>query len=208
MRGLSPSHHVEPSTRNNQPPQPSRDASHLLPQGEKGVSGHLILVGQVGGAFGVRGEVKITAFTADAMALVGYSPLLKADGSVGLTLTGARPDKKGIVARAREIATKEQADALRGLKLFVPRERLPEPDEDEFYLSDLIGLEVRDDSQAVLGKVRSVPNFGAGDLLEVAPAAGGQTWFLAFTRDTVPELHIADGWLLVRVPADDDTEVD
>ena len=172
------------------------------------MSGHLILVGQVGGAFGVRGEVKITAFTADAMALVGYSPLLKADGSVGLTLTGARPDKKGIVARAGEIATKEQADALRGLKLFVPRERLPEPDEDEFYLSDLIGLEVRDDSQAVLGKVRSVPNFGAGDLLEVAPAAGGQTWFLAFTRDTVPELHIADGWLLVRVPADDDTEVD
>ena len=168
----------------------------------------LILVGQVGGAFGVRGEVKITAFTDDAMALVGYSPLLKADGTVGLTLTGARPDKKGIVARAREITTKEQADALRGLKLHVERDRLPEPDEDEFYLTDLIGLEVRDASGTVLGKVRSVPNFGAGDLLEIAPAAGGQTWYLAFTRTTVPELHIADGWLFAAPPADDDTEVE
>jgi 16S rRNA processing protein RimM len=168
----------------------------------------LVLVGQVGGAFGVRGEVKITAFTGDAMALVGYSPLLKADGSVGLTLTGARPDKKGVVARAREITTKEQADALRGLKLFVPRERLPEPDEDEFYLTDLIGLEVRDADGTVLGRVRSVPNFGAGDLLEVAPAVGGQTWYLAFTRDTVPELHIADGWLMAAPPAEDETEVE
>ena len=169
---------------------------------------NLILVGQVGGAFGVRGEIRITAFTADPLTLVGYSPLLKADGSIALTLTGARPDKKGIVARAREITTKEQVDALRGLKLHVPRDRLPEPDEDEFYLSDLIGLEVRDVSSAVLGKVRSVPNFGAGDLLEIAPAGGGQTWYLAFTRATVPELHIADGWLVVQPPTVDETEVE
>ena len=169
---------------------------------------NLILVGQVGGAFGVRGEVKITAFTGEAMALVAYSPLLRSDGSVGLTLTGARPDKKGVVARAKEITTKEQADALRGLKLFVPRERLPEPDEDEFYLSDLIGLEVRDASGAALGRVKSVPNFGAGDLLEITPSAGGQTWYLAFTRTTVPELHIAGGWLLAAPPAEDETEVE
>jgi len=169
---------------------------------------NLILVGQVGGAFGVRGEVKITTFTGEAMALVAYSPLLRSDGSIGLTLTGARPDKKGVVARAKEITTKEQADALRGLKLFVPRERLPEPDEDEFYLSDLIGLEVRDASGATLGRVKSVPNFGAGDLLEITPATGGQTWYLAFTHHTVPELHIADGWLLVAPPAEDETEVE
>lgn len=164
------------------------------------MSDTLILVGQVGGAFGVRGEVKITTFTEDPLALVGYSPLLRADGSVALTLTGARPDKKGLVARAKEIVTKEDADALRGLKLHVLRDRLPAPDEDEFYLTDLIGLEVRDAAYEVLGKVRDVPNFGAGDLLEVAPALGGQTWFMAFTRETVPELHIADGWLLVVRP--------
>lgn len=172
------------------------------------MSEKLVLVGQVGGAFGVRGEVKITAFTGDAMALLAYSPLLRADGSVGLTLTGARPDKKGIVARAKEIATKEQADALRGLKLHVPRERLPEPDEDEFYLTDLVNLEVRDASSDVLGKVKSVQNFGAGDILEIAPAGGGQTWYLPFSKAAVPELHIADGWLLAEIPADDDTEVE
>ena len=172
------------------------------------MSEKLVLVGQVGGAFGVRGEVKITAFTGDAMALLAYSPLLRADGSVGLTLTGARPDKKGIVARAKEIATKEQADALRGLKLHVPRERLPEPDEDEFYLTDLVNLEVRDASGEVLGKVKSVQNFGAGDILEIAPAGGGQTWYLPFSKAAVPELHIVDGWLLAEIPADDDTEVE
>ena len=160
----------------------------------------LILVGQGGGAFGVRGEVRITSFTAEPTALLTYGPLLKADGSVALTLTGGRPDKKGVVARAKEIATKEEADAMRGLKLHVPRDRLPEPEEDEFYLTDLIGLEIRDAAGAVLGKVRSVPNFGAGDILEVAPAGGGQTWYLPFTRDAVPELHIADGWLLAVPP--------
>lgn len=162
----------------------------------------LILVGQVAGGFGVRGEVRITAWTADPMALLSYGPLLRADGSVGLTLTSARPDKNGVVGRAREIATREQADALRGLKLHIRRDRLPEPDEDEFYLTDLIGLEARAPGGAVLGTVKSVQNFGADDMLEIAPAAGGPTWYLPFTRDAAPELHIADGWLLAVRPTE------
>ncbi len=109
----------------------------------------LILVGQIGGGFGVRGEVRVTAFTADPLALTAYGPLLRADGSVALTLTSTRPDKNGVVGRAKEVATKEQADALRGLKLYVPRDRFPEPEEDEFYLADLIGLEVRDIAGAI-----------------------------------------------------------
>ncbi|HYD28398.1 ribosome maturation factor RimM [Brevundimonas sp.] len=165
-------------------------------------NGKLILVGQVAGGFGVKGEVRVTAYTADPMALLSYGPLLRADGSVGLTLTSARPEKSGVVGRAKEIATKEQADALRGLKLHVPRDRLPEPDEDEFYLTDLVGLEARDPAGTVLGTVRSVQNFGADDMLEIAPAAGGPTWYLPFTRDAVPELHIADGWLLAVRPAE------
>ena len=160
----------------------------------------LILVGQVAGAFGVRGEVRVTAYTADPMALVAYGPLLRADGSVGLTLTAARPDKAGVVGRARGIASKEQADAMRGLKLFVPRDRLPEPDEDEFYLTDLIGLDARDPDGMTLGRVKSVQNFGASDMLEIAPAEGGPTWYLPFTREAVPSLHIADGWLLAVRP--------
>lgn len=162
----------------------------------------LILVGQVGGGFGVRGEVRVTAFTADPLALTAYGPLLRADGSVALTLTSARPDKNGVVGRAKEIATKEEADALRGLKLHVPRDRFPEPEEDEFYLADLIGVEARDTSGAVMGTVRSVQNFGADDMLEIAPAAGGPTWYLPFTRDATPELHLADGWLLAVPPTE------
>ena len=160
----------------------------------------LVLVGQVAGGFGVRGEVRVTAWTADPMALLAYRDLLRADGSPGLTLLSARPDKNGVVGRAKEIATKEQADALRGLKLFVPRDRLPEPEEDEFYLTDLIGLEARDPTDGVLGRVKSVQNFGASDMLEIAPAAGGPTWYLPFTREAAPELHIAEGWLRVVRP--------
>jgi 16S rRNA processing protein RimM len=160
----------------------------------------LILVGQVGGGFGVRGEVRITAFTADPLALTAYGPLLRADGSVGLTLTSARPDKIGVVGRAKEIATKEEADALRGLKLHVPRDRFPEPEEDEFYLADLIGLQARDGDNAVIGTVKAVQNFGADDMLEIAPAAGGPTWYLPFTRDAVPEVRSADGWLRALRP--------
>ena len=162
----------------------------------------LVLVGQVAGGFGVKGEVRVTAWTADPMALLSYGPLLRADGSAGLTLTSARPDKNGLVGRAKEIATKEQADALRGLKLFVPRDRLPEPEEDEFYLTDLIGLEARDPAGTALGRVKSVQNFGAGDMLEIAPAAGGPTWYLPFTREAAPELHIADGWLTAVRPSE------
>lgn len=160
----------------------------------------LIQVGQVAGGFGVRGEVRVAAYTADPMALLAYRDLLRADGSVGLTLTSARPDKNGVVGRAKEIATKEEADALRGLKLFIPRDRLPEPEEDEFYLTDLVGVEAREPDGTVLGTVKSVPNFGASDMLEIAPAAGGPTWYLPFTRDAVPELHLADGWVLVVRP--------
>jgi len=162
----------------------------------------LILVGQVGGGFGVKGEVRVTAFTADPLALTAYGPLLRADGSVGLTLTSARPDKNGVVGRAREIATKEEADALRGLKLHVPRDRFPEPEEDEFYLADLIGLQVRDADDTVIGAVKTVQNFGADDMLEITPAAGGPTWYLPFTRDAVPEVRPADGWLRAIPPAE------
>jgi len=162
----------------------------------------LILVGQVAGGFGVRGEVRVTAYTADPAALTAYGPLLRADGSPGLTLSATRATKDGIIGRATEIETKEQADALRGLKLHVSRDRFPEPEDDEFYLADLIGLEVRDSDGLVLGTVRAVQNFGADDMLEISPARGGQTWYLPFTRACVPDVHPADGWLLAVPPVE------
>ncbi len=161
-----------------------------------------ILVAQIGGAFGVKGEVKITAYTADAQSLKAYSPLLDAKGNPALTILSARPDKHGLVAKVKELTTKEEADAARGRKLYIHRDQLPEPDEDEFYLTDLIGLEGRDPEGKVLGKVKSVQNFGADDMLEIAPAEGGPTWYLPFTKAAVPEIHTKDGWLLVVKPTE------
>lgn len=165
---------------------------------------NLIEIARVAGSFGVRGEVRVSAYSDDPLALKKYGPLKKADGSVALTLTSARlhkPGKEGagLVVRAAEVETKEQADALRGLRLFVERAALPKPAEDEFYLADLIGMQARDGSGAVLGVVKAVQDFGAGDILEIAPPAGA-TWYLPFTREAVPEVHVGEGWLLAVRP--------
>ena len=166
------------------------------------MSSDLIQVGRVAGAFGVRGEVRITSFTADPAALLDYKTLLREDGSPGLTLSAGRPAKGGVVARAAEVTTREQAEALRGLKLFIARADLPPPDEDEFYVTDLIGLAVVTAGGERLGTVKAVQDFGAGDLLEITPPEGGATWYLPFTREAVPEVRIADG-KVVAVPPEE-----
>ena len=156
------------------------------------MSDALILVGRVAGAFGVRGEIRITSFTADPMALVDYKTLLREDGTPGLTLMGGRVAKGGVVVRTKEIETREQAEAARGLKLYIPRGLLPDPeDEDEFYVTDLVGLDVVSVEGEPLGRVKSVHDFGAGDLLEIEPAQG-PSWWLPFTREAVPEVSLAD----------------
>ncbi|MDO8410347.1 MAG: ribosome maturation factor RimM [Phenylobacterium sp.] len=159
----------------------------------------LIQVARVAGAFGVRGELRITTFTEDPMSLAAFKALLRQDGSPALTLTSARPVKGGVVARAKEIETREQAEAARGLALFIPRDVLPAPEEDEFYLTDLIGAVVETPQGERLGEVKSVQDFGAGDLLEVQPASG-PSWWLPFTRDNVPEVKLAEGRLIAIPP--------
>lgn len=160
----------------------------------------LIQVGRVAGAFGVKGEVRITTFTAEPLALVDYKTLLREDGSPALTLVGGRAAKGGVVVRAKEIETREQAEAARGLKLYIPRAVLPEPDdEDEFYVADLIGLDVVSLEGDLLGRVRSVRDFGAGDLLEVAPPAG-ESWWLPFTKEAVPEVQMDAGRIVAIRP--------
>lgn len=160
----------------------------------------LLQVARVTGAFGVRGEVRIGTFTEDPMALLQYRRLLRADGSPGLTIVSARPAKGGVIARCKEIETKEQADALRGLRLHVPRSALPETDEDEYYLADLVGLAVVTPEGESLGVIKSVQDFGAGDLLEVDARDGSPTWYLSFTRDAVPEVDIAGGRVVAIRP--------
>ena len=161
----------------------------------------LILVGRVAGAFGVKGELRITAYTEDPAALLRYRDLRGEDGRPALTLLSGRPAKGGLVATAREAASREAAEALRGLELYLPRNALPAPDEDEFYLADLIGLRVVDPAGTPLGRVKSVQNFGAGDLLEIEPPLG-QAWWVSFTRDTVPQVRLDDGLVVVVRPTE------
>ena len=163
----------------------------------------LILVGRVAGAFGVRSEVRITAYTEDPLALTRYGALKREDGSPALTILSARVAKDGIIARTREIASKEAADALRGLQLYVARDALPATeDEDEFYLTDLIGLAAATPEGVPLGKVRAVQNYGAGDILELDPGGGRATTFIPFTKDAVPAVRIAEGRIVVAPPAE------
>lgn len=163
------------------------------------VSPSLILVGRVAGAFGVKGEVRITTYTADPMALVGYRELKRETGQPALTLAGGRQTKGGIIVHAKEVETREQAEALRGLRLYIPREILPEPDEDEFYVTDLVGLAVVTPEGEPLGRIKDVRDFGAGDLLEVQPQTGA-SWWLPFTREAVPQVKIADGKVVAVKP--------
>lgn len=169
------------------------------------MSDALILVGRVAGAFGVRGEVRITSFTAEPAALLDYGTLLKDDGSVALTLTGGRPAKGGVVARAPQVRTREEAEALRGLTLHIRRTDLPEPGEDEFYVADLIGLAVATPQGEALGVVKSVQDFGAGDLLEIQPPAGA-SWWLPFTREAVPEVELAERRIVAVRPTEVEAE--
>lgn len=165
------------------------------------MSADLIQVGRVAGAFGIRGEIRITSFTAEPLALVDYRDLLREDGSPALTLTSGRVAKGGVVCRAHEVATREAAEALRGLTLFIPRDRLPPPDEDEFYITDLIGLAVVAPDGEPLGRIKAVQDFGAGDLLEVAPEAG-HSWYLPFTREAVPEVRLLEGVIVGVTPGE------
>ncbi len=160
-----------------------------------------ILVGRVAGAFGVRGEVRITAYTEDPLALLRYRVLTREDGSSVLTLQTARAVKGAVIGRAAEVVSKEAADALRGVRLYVPREALAPPeDEDEFYLADLIGLPAATPDGEPLGRIKAVHNFGAGDVLELDPGAGRPTRLIPFTRDAVPEVKLAERRIVVVPP--------
>ena len=160
----------------------------------------LILVARVSGAFGVKGELRIRAYTDSPLAVLNFRQLVREDGAPGLTLVSGRSFKDGVIARAKEVETKEQADALKGLDLYAPRGALPAPDADEFYLTDLIGLAAQAPDGTALGKVKGVQNFGAGDLLEIEPPGRGQSWMVAFTEETAPEIDIAGGRIVIVRP--------
>ncbi|SFL51165.1 ribosome maturation factor RimM [Shimia aestuarii] len=160
----------------------------------------LVCVGAISGAYGVRGEVRLKSFTAEAEAIVDYAPLQTEDGAFAFDVTLTRPIKNGLAVRLSGIATKEQADALKGVRLFVPRDRLPSLPDDEYYYADLVGLEVRDTGGTVLGRVKSVQNHGSTDLLEIHGPGLNSTVLLPFTHAAVPTVDIASGRIIADPP--------
>ena len=150
----------------------------------------LICVGAIAGAFGVHGEVRLKSYTADPEAIEDYNPLTTEDGSRSFDVGILRPIKNGLAVRLSTVTSKEQADALKGVKLFVPRDRLPSLPDDEFYHTDLIGLDVFDTGGTGLGRVKAVLNHGAGDLLEIHGPGLKSTVLLPFTREAVPTVDL------------------
>ncbi len=158
-----------------------------------------VCVGAVGGAFGVRGEVRLKSFCAVPEDIAAYGPLVAEDGRrFEVTVTGQV--KNGLSARLSGVTSKEAADALRGVRLYAPRDALPSLPDDEFYHADLIGLEVFDTGGAPLGRVRAVLNHGASDLLELDRPGQGGTVLLPFTKAVVPTVDLAQGRMVADPP--------
>jgi 16S rRNA processing protein RimM len=161
---------------------------------------NLILMGYIAGAFGVRGEVRVRPYTAEADGIVAYGALLDEHGAVVLTPKRAHAIKDGVAITAKEITTREQAEEMKGTKLYVPRDRLPPPEEDdEFYIVDLIGCAVENLNGDPLGNVAAVHDFGAGDVLEIK--SGSKSWFLPFTAENAPQIDLKSRRIIADPPA-------
>jgi 16S rRNA processing protein RimM len=161
-----------------------------------------IRVARIGAAHGVRGEVKLWPFTQDPMAVASYGTLESEDGARRFDIESLRLVRDFLVVRLAGVADRDAADALRNLDLFVPRERLPEIEEaNTFYYADLIGLSAVTADGATLGTVTDVHNFGAGDIIEIAPADGGAPLMLSFTEAAVPKVDLQAKQIVVVPPA-------
>ena len=157
----------------------------------------LVCVGAIAGSFGVKGEVRLKSFCAEPAAISIYAPLSDESGnSYDVKIT--RTIKNGLAARLSGVSSKEAADALKGTRLFAPRDRLPELDDDEFYHADLLGMAVLDTGGAKLGSVKAVLNHGAGDLLEVNTGQG--VVLLPFSLAVVPTVDLAGHRIVVDPP--------
>jgi 16S rRNA processing protein RimM len=158
-----------------------------------------VLLAVIIGAQGLKGDVRVKAFTEKPDALASYGGLHTRDGR-RFSVTGARGTKPDeAVLTLAEIKDRAGAEALKGVELFVTRAALPPTDEDEFYHADLIGLRAEDETGRVLGTVQAMHNYGAGDVIEIA-RPDGDSVLLPFTRETVPVIEIAQGRIRVAVP--------
>jgi 16S rRNA processing protein RimM len=149
-----------------------------------------ICVARIGAAHGVRGAVKLWTFTEDPFAVKAYGPLSAKDGVRHFELTSAREARDHLVVTFKGVATREAAEQLNGVELYIARDKLPATEEDEYYHADLIGLAAVTTADEPLGRVIAIHNFGAGDIIEIAP----------FTHAVVPSVDIAGGRVVIELP--------
>jgi 16S rRNA processing protein RimM len=159
-----------------------------------------VCVAQIGAAHGLRGGVHLRSFTEAPDAFAQYGPLETEDRSRQLEIDSVKPSKDGFTVRFVGVTRREAAEALRNVKLYVERDRLPAPEDDEFYFADLIGLAAVTPQGEPVGDVIALHDFGAGTIIELKLAATGETTMLLFDTATVPEVDIAGGRIVVVMP--------
>src|SRR6476659_8887127 len=158
-----------------------------------------ICIARIGAAHGVRGAVKLWTFTEDPLAVKAYGPLTTRDGARQFEVTHVREAKDHLVATFKGVASREDAERLNGIELYIAREKLPETDDDEYYHADLIGLAAVNAANEPLGRVVAIHNFGAGDIIEIAPPRGA-AMLLPFTNAVVPAVDLANGRVVIELP--------
>ena len=162
-----------------------------------------VCVARIGAAHGVRGEVKLWSFTEDPAAVAHYGPLETQDGTRCFEIEALRAAKDHFVARIAGVSDRDAAEKLRNIELYIPRARLPKIEEtDTFYHADLVGLDAVTPDGARVGTVHALHNFGAGDIIEIAPAGGGDPLMLPFNETTVPKIDVAARQIVVVPPAE------
>jgi 16S rRNA processing protein RimM len=160
-----------------------------------------ICIARIGAAHGVRGAVKLWTFTEDPLAVKAYGPLSTKDGARSFEIMQLREAKDHLVATFEGVTTRDEAQRLNGLELFIPREKLPATEQDEYYHADLIGLAAVTPGDEPIGRVVAIHNFGAGDIIEIAPVQGA-TMLLPFTNAVVPTVDIAGGRVVIEMPGE------
>ena len=160
-----------------------------------------VCVAQIGAAHGLRGGVHLRSFTEEPEAFAQYGPLETEDGTRRLEIDSVKPSKDGFIVRFVGVTRREHAEALRNVNLYVDRDRLPAAGDDEFYYADLIGLAAVTPDGEAFGEVIALHNFGAGDIIEIAPPRG-PTMLLPFTDPVVPTVDVAGGFVVIERPGE------
>lgn len=159
-----------------------------------------ILIGEISTVHGIKGFVKIRSYVEDERLLEGHSVFTHETENAKIRIILKNRIKDDWIAAIDGIADRTQAETLRGTKLYLARDDMPDPGDDAFYIEDLKGLRAMDENDHEIGMVLSVENFGASDLLDIKPKDGGQSFYIPFTDDVVLNIDLEKGQIILRLP--------